>query len=109
VQKTLYIGNLTSRQNAGEVQHKVSQSGKIAYFRMMSHRDIIRRHGGFAIVEFESEADAASVARALHGRSFHGATLEVRAATAQEETTAGHPRMFGTMNMADDQNPPKSV
>ena len=65
--------------------------------------------GGFAIVELESEADADRVARALIGHTFHATPLEVRGATAEEETASGHPRMFGTMNMGDDENPPTTV
>jgi RNA recognition motif-containing protein len=109
VQKTLYIGNFSSRQDAGEVERLVSRSGSIVNFRMMTHRDIIRRHGGFAIVELETQADAVRVAQALHGKSFHKASLEVRAATAREESASGHPRMFGTMNIADDVLPPTNV
>jgi len=109
VRKTLYIGNLASRQDPGEVQRLVSRTAVVLNFRMMIHDDIFHRHGGFAVVEFESEADATRVAHALHGTSFHGTTLKVRAATAREETAAGNPRMFGAMNMSDDENPQKHV
>ena len=109
MQKTLYIGNLTSHQDAGEVERLVSSAGKVLHFKMMLHDDFIRRHGGYAIVELETEADAARVARALLAAPFHGNTLEVRLATAIEESTAGHPRLFGAMNMADDPTPPSSV
>ena len=106
VRKTLYIGNVASHQHAGELEKLVSSAGKVLHFKMMMHDDIIRRQGGFAIVELETEDDASNVARTLHGRSFHGTTLEVRPATAVEETASGHPRMFDTMNMGDDPAPP---
>jgi hypothetical protein len=105
----LYIGNLISHQDASDVQRLVSSAGNVLHFKMMIHSDIGRRQGGFVIVELETEADAARVACALDGRSFKGGMLEVRAATAQEETAAGHPRMFGTMNMVDDDTPPPSI
>ena len=108
VQKTLYIGNITSREDADEVQRLAAGAGKVLHFKVMAHDDIIRRHNRFAIVELESEADAARVARALHG-SFRGMALEVRAATAEEESAAGHPRIFGTMNMGDDPVPPTDL
>ena len=106
MRKTLYIGNVASQQHAGELEKLVSSAGKVLHFKMMMHDDIIRRRGGFAIVEFETEDDASNVARTLHGRSFHGTALEVRPATAAEETASGHPRMFDTMNMGDDPVPP---
>lgn len=109
MRKTLYIGNFASRQDAGEVQRLVSSAAAVLNFRMMIHDDIFVRRGGFAVVELESEADAVRVARALHGSSFHGTRLKVRAATAREETAAGNPPMFGTMNMSDDEYRQKNV
>jgi hypothetical protein len=101
VQKTLYIGNFSSRQDPGEIERLVSWSANIVHFKMMTHRDINQRHGGFAIVELENEADAVRVNQALRGKSFHKANLEARAATAQEEAAAGHPR--------NDDNPSTAV
>ena len=106
MRKTLYIGNVKSHQDAGELERLVAAAGKVVHFKMMMHDDMIRRHGGFAIVELETEDDASNVARTLHGKSFQGTTLEVRLATAAEETASGHPRMFDTMNMGDDPVPP---
>jgi RNA recognition motif-containing protein len=107
VRKTLYIGNFRAREDAGELRRLVSAAGKVLHFKMMLHDDeMLHRHGGFAVVELETEEDAAAVARTLHGTPFHGTALEVRPATAREETASGHPRMFGTMNMGDDGPPP---
>ena len=102
MRKTLYVGNLASHADPREVEGLLSSVGKVLHFRMLMHEDVIRRHGGYAVVELESEADARAVMRALHGEPFHGEALDVRPATAVEETASGHPRVFGTMNMGDD-------
>jgi len=109
VQKTLYVGNLPSRQDAAAVERFVSSCGKVLHIKMMAHSDFFRRYGGFALVEMESENEAITAIRALDGSTFHGNTLSVRAATAMEETAAGRPRMFGTMNMVDDPEPPTNA
>jgi RNA recognition motif-containing protein len=106
VRKTLYIGNLVSHADARELRRLVAGAGKVLHFKMMIHDDdLVRHHGGFAIVELETEEDASAVARALNGTTFMGTRMEVRPATAVEETASGHPRMFGTMNMDDDAAP----
>src|ERR1043166_7854152 len=107
VRKTLYIGNLASHDDAREVERLVASVGQVLHFKMMVHDDFFRRDGGFAVVELESEADADRVAHALHGRPFNGSALERRPANAAGETACGPPRMFGSMNMGDDTNPPK--
>jgi len=109
MRKTLYIGNFPSHQNAVEVERLISSAGTIMNFKMAIHDDIIHRYGGFAIVKMKNEAEAAQVARSLHGKAFHGAALDVRAATAQEKAVVGHRRMFGTTDMADDKEPSKRV
>ena len=102
MKKTLYIGNLASHADQREVVQLLAGTGTVLHLRMMTHDDLIRREGGFAIVEMENEADAIHAARSLHGTLFQGDNLEVRPSTAAEERAAGHPRMFGSMNMADD-------
>lgn len=102
MRKTIYIGNVASPRAGDELRTLVAGVGKVLHFRMLMHEDVIRRHGGYAVVELESEADARAVMRALHGEPFHGEALDVRPATAVEETASGHPRVFGTMNMGDD-------
>jgi RNA recognition motif-containing protein len=109
MRKTLYVGNLASHQDAGAVEQLFSNCGKVLAFKVMAHDDIFRRHGGFAVVEMESEHDAIIAIRTLDGSTFHGNALCVRTATELEEAAAGHPRMFSTMNMADDPVPPTNV
>ena len=60
-------------------------------------------HGGFGVVEMDTTQAARDAIRALDNWEFRGRTLTVRAATAAEETAVGHPRMFTSMNMGDDE------
>ena len=106
MRKTIYIGHLASHADPRDLERLLSGVGKVLYFKMMLYDDIIRRHGGYAIAEMEIEGDAARAVHVLDGTLYQGYALQVRAATAEEETAAGHPRMFGTMNMADDAVPP---
>jgi RNA recognition motif-containing protein len=108
VKKTFYVGNLASHADPREVEALLSNVGKVLHFKVMADDDIMRRHGGFAIVEMEHESDAIRAVRTLHGTHLKGNKLEVRLATAAEETAAGHPRMFGSMNMDDDPVPPRN-
>ena len=48
-----------------------------------------------------SGREAQEAIRGLHNSRFRGRTLSVREATATEETAAGHPRMFESMNFVD--------
>ena len=102
MRKTLYVGNLASHADPREVESLLTSVGKVLHFKMMAHEDFIRRRGGFAIVEMENESDAVQAVRTLHGTDLKGNELEVRPATAAEETASGHPRIFGTMNMGDE-------
>jgi len=112
MQKTLYIGNLPFRQEAGAVRRLVAGCGNVVQFTVVDSGEIIRLpggSGGFAIAEMESEQDVAAAIDALHGRSFNGRTLTARIASAREQTAAGQPRMFSTMNMGDDPQTPPGV
>ena len=107
--KTLYVGNFASHQDAGAVERLLSGCGKVLRFKVAAHDDFIRRHGGFAVVEMASEDDAKSAIRVLDGSTFEGNRLTVRPASADEEISAHHCRMFTTMNMGDDPDPRKKV
>ena len=109
--KTLYLGNLPFRQEAGAVQRMIARCGNVVQFTMMEPVNVHRAgaDGGFAIAELESEHDLVTAIDSLNGRSFHGRRLTARAASAQEQSSAGQPRMFSTMNMGDDPNPPPNV
>jgi hypothetical protein len=55
VQKTLYVGNFASHEDAGAVEHLLSGYGKVLRFKVMAYDDFVRRHGGFAVAEMEAE------------------------------------------------------
>jgi RNA recognition motif-containing protein len=96
----VYVGSLACRENWRDVAAMFSAYGTVVYAKVMAHDDdFVRRHGGFGIVEMSTKREARTAIHALDNSEFRGRTLRVRAATAAEETTAGHPRMFGTMNM----------
>jgi RNA recognition motif-containing protein len=98
MRKTLYIGNLPSHRDAGAVEQLLSGCGKVLHLKVMTHADFVRRHGGFAIVEMETEHDALMAIRTLDGCVFLGNTLAVREATVAEVTKAGHSHMFSKMS-----------
>ena len=99
---TLYVGSLASREDGRELTRMFSAYGSVVYAKVVVDPDLFRRHGGFGVVEMETTQAARDAIRALDDCEFHGRTLTVRAATAAEETAAGHPRMFTSMNMGDD-------
>lgn len=109
MQNTLCVGNLPSAANPAAVEKLLSTCGKVLNVKVMAHADIFRRHGGFAVVQMETEDDATKAIRTLDGSKFHGNTITVHAETALEATAAGRPRMFSTMNMAEDPEPPTSA
>jgi RNA recognition motif-containing protein len=96
----VYVGSLACGENWRDLSALFAAYGTVVYAKVVAHDDdCVRRHGGFGIVEMSTKLEARTAIRALDNSEFRGRTLRVRAATAAEETTAGHPRMFGTMNM----------
>jgi hypothetical protein len=63
--------------------------------------DLIRRHGGFGIVEMSSRAEAEAAIAALDGANEPGGAIAVRWASPHELATARGTRLFGAMNMID--------
>ena len=74
----------------------------VVYAKVVLDPDLLRREDRFGVVEMDTTQGARDAIRALNNSEFRGHTLIVRAATADEETAAGHPRMFTSMNMSDD-------
>lgn len=99
---TLYVGSLASHEDEHELVRLFSTYGTVVYAKVVIDPDFFRRYGGFAVVEMETTEETANAIRALDQWEFHGHALTVRAATAAEESAAGHPRMFTSMNMGDD-------
>ena len=100
---TLYVGSLASHEDGRELTRLFSTYGTVMYAKVVVDPDLFRRHGGFGVVEMDTTQAARDAIRALDNWEFRGRTLTVRAATAAEETAAGHPRMFTSMNMGDDE------
>ena len=109
MRKTLSVGNLPADLNPGAIARLFSQVGTVLHAELITPIGTPRRNGALVIIEMNEADDATRALRELNGQEFRGARLTVRPATAAEETTAGHPRMFGTMNMADDPDPPTDV
>jgi len=101
---TLYVGSLASHEEGRELTRLFSEYGTVVYAKVVVDPDFFRRYGGFAVVEMDTAEGAHNAIRALNQWQFHGHALTVRAATAEEETAAGHPRMYESMNMNDDAN-----
>ena len=100
---TLYVGSLASHEDRRELTRLFSAYGTVVYAKVVVDPDLFRREGGFGVVEMGTMQAARDAIRALDNTQFRGRTLTVRAATAAEETAAGHPRMFTSMNMGDDE------
>jgi RNA recognition motif-containing protein len=100
---TLYVGSLASHEEGRELTRLFSEYGTVVYAKVVVDPELFRRDGGFGVVEMDTAQGARDAIRALNDSEFRGRTLTVRAATAAEETAAGHPRMFTSMNMGDDE------
>jgi len=94
----VYVGSLASHENGRDLAQLFSAYGTVIYAKVVTYDDLIRRHGGFGVVEMGTKQEARNAIYALNNTEFRGGTLSVRAATAAEETAAGH---FETMNMAN--------
>ena len=101
---TLHVGGLESDEGGRELTELFSAYGTVVYATVVTYPDLFGRHGGCGIVQMDTAGGARKAIRALNDSGFGGRTLTVRAATAEEESAAGHPRMFESMNMCDDAN-----
>ena len=101
MQMTLYVGRLGSHEDGGDLNRLFAGFGGVVYAKVVANPDRIRR-GTFGVVQMQTTGAAHDAIRALDNSEYHGRTLSVRAATAAEETAAGHPRMFESMNFIDD-------
>jgi RNA recognition motif-containing protein len=101
---TLYVGALASGEDGRELARLFSAYGTVVWAKVVADGDPFRHNNAFAVVEMESTQGARDAIAALNDSAFRGRTITVRAATAAEETAAGHPRMFTSMNMGDDEH-----
>jgi hypothetical protein len=100
VQTSLFVGNLASHEDGRVLAEVFAAYGTVVYAKLIADPDPVHPHGGCGVVRMSTAAEADRALRALHQSELGGHPIEVRAATAAEETAAGHPRLFGTMNMS---------
>jgi RNA recognition motif-containing protein len=98
---TLYVGSLASPEDGREVARLFSAHGKVVYAQVVEDPYHLRSDG-YGIVQMSTMKEAQDVIAAMNNSEFRGRRLTVRGATAVEESAAGHPRMYESMNMADD-------
>ena len=99
MRNSLYVGNLAS-SDGQELEALLSRFGIVRY-AAVAPGDGAPHGGYFGVVEMQSEDDARAAIRVLDGFEIAGVPLSVRWATPPEQTSCGHPAMFGTMNMAN--------
>ena len=99
---TLHVGGLASHEDGHALTQLFSAYGTVVYAKVVTYPDLFHRNSGCGVVEMDTAEGARDAMRALNDSDLGGHTLTVRAATAEEESAAGHPRMFESMNMRDD-------
>jgi RNA recognition motif-containing protein len=102
---TLHIGNLPSHADPRHLTHLFAQCGTVTHAQVFEAEDLIQRRGGFGIVEMSSHAEAEAAITALDGADALGGAISVRWASPHERAAAHGPRLFGTMNMIDEERP----
>jgi hypothetical protein len=100
MQVTLYVGRLGSHEDGLAVSRLFGDFGSVVYAKLIAQPDL-RGQGAFGVVQMRCDREAQDAIQGLNNSRFRGRTLSVRAATATEETAAGHPRMFESMNFVD--------
>jgi hypothetical protein len=99
---TLHVDGLASNADGPALARLFSAYGTVVYARIVNYPALFLHRGGCGIVEMETADGARNAMRALNDSEVGAPKLTVRAATAEEESAAGHPRMFTSMNMPDD-------
>ena len=99
---TLHVDGLASDEDGPALAQLFSAYGTVVYARVVNYPSLFLHRSGCGIVEMETADGARNAMRALNDSKDGDQKLTVRAATAEEESAAGHPRMFTSMNMPDD-------
>ena len=96
MRNSLYVGNLPSPDGQ-------SLGALLSRFGVVRYAAVASGDGApyYGVVEMQSEDDAVDAIRVLDGFEIDGAPLSVRWATPPEQTSCGHPAMFGAMNMTN--------
>jgi RNA recognition motif-containing protein len=100
LRKSLYVGNLAS-PDGQSLEALLSRFGVVRYAAVAPGDGAPHGGGYYGVVEMQSEDDALTAIRVLDGFEIAGAPLSVRWATPAEQTSCGHPAMFGAMNMTN--------
>ena len=108
MRKSLYVGNLPS-PDGQSLEALLSRFGVVRYAAVASGDGAPHGGGSYGVVEMRSEDDALAAIRVLDGFEVGGAPLSVRWATPPEQTSCGHPVMFGAMNITNGAGPLRSV
>ena len=86
--KKLYVGNLSFKATASDLEELFSQYGTVQSAQIVQDRET-NRSRGFGFVEMESDAQAQAAIEALHDRDYEGRRLTVNEARPREDRGGG--------------------
>jgi RNA recognition motif-containing protein len=88
VGKKLYVGNLTYKVSATDLEQLFSQFGTVQSAQIIQDRET-GRSKGFGFVEMGSDAEAQAAIEGLHDREHDGRRLTVNEAKPREDRGGG--------------------
>jgi RNA-binding proteins (RRM domain) len=80
---TIYIGNISYSMKEEDLQNAFEKFGVVTSVKMIMDRQT-GRSKGFAFVEMENEAEAASAIEALNNSQLDGRNIKVNAAHSKD-------------------------
>ena len=86
--KKLYVGNLTYKTSASDLEELFAQFGTVQSAQVIQDRET-GRSKGFGFVEMDSDASARAAIDGLHDREFDGRRLTVNEARPKEDRGGG--------------------
>ncbi|HEX8162282.1 MAG TPA: RNA-binding protein [Pyrinomonadaceae bacterium] len=84
----LYVGNLSFRATAEELQELFSQAGEVSSANVVTDRETGRSRG-FGFVEMADDAGAQAAIEQFNGKDFQGRSLTVNEARPREDRGGG--------------------
>ena len=84
----LYVGNLSFRATAEELQELFSQAGEVSSANVVTDRET-NRSRGFGFVEMADDAGAQAAIEQFNGKDFQGRSLTVNEARPREDRGGG--------------------
>ncbi|ARN57556.1 RNA recognition motif domain-containing protein [Sedimentisphaera salicampi] len=82
--KSIYVGNLNYKVEAGQLEDVFSEFGDVVSARVILDRET-KRSKGFGFVEMGDDDSAATAIEELNGHELEGRTMKVSEATPREE------------------------